>query len=91
MRKVIELIVGVLLVGTLCVGIPSVGGYIETHYTREARVVKAKAEIVIVEDKCGNEWAFEGEGFEIGQKVTLKMFNNYTDSNIEDDEIIGVK
>lgn len=66
--------------------------YIETHYTREATVIYTNDNNeVVVSDKAGNEWHFYGIGYVEGDAVKMKMFTNYTDSNIYDDEIVNVK
>lgn len=83
-------IVGFILMTTILIIAPSITGYIETHYTREANVTEVAGENVIVEDTTNNVWSFEGEGFTIGDKVTLKMDNSCTDS-IYDDVIVKVE
>lgn len=65
--------------------------YLQNHYTKEGVVVAIENEIVVVEDKIGYEWAFEGEGYKKGDKVRLLMFTNNTDNTIEDDIIEEVK
>lgn len=83
-------IVGFILMTTILIIAPSITGYIETHYTREAKVTEVTGENVIVEDTTNNVWSFEGEGFTVGDKVTLKMDNSCTDC-IYDDIIIKVE
>ena len=79
-------IYGVLLVaGLLLVG--GIGGAIETNYSRDAVVTEVNGEEIMVVDKTNNEWVFTGEGYEVGDEVTLKMFNGYTDNTLKDDEI----
>lgn len=91
MRKVLEFVKTTIIVLVFCVVIPGICGNIETHYTREATVVAIQGNKVIVEDTRGNEWSFYGGGFVEGDKVKMRMFTNYTDSNIYDDEIKDVK
>ena len=83
-------IVGFILMTTILIIAPSITGYIETHYTREAKVTEVTGENVIVEDTTNNVWSFEGEGFTVGDKVTLKMDNSCTDF-IYDDVIVKVE
>lgn len=85
-------LVTMIIVGAL-VGAMSVCSYIETHYTREdCVIVGVDGKSVDVEDRTGNVWSYEAEDEvpSVGETVLLKMFTNYTDSNIYDDEIIEV-
>lgn len=68
-------------------------GNIETHYNREGVVIEVneKTEEVVILDKSKNEWVFYGTGYEEGDRVTMKMFNGYTDNAMYDDEIVKVK
>lgn len=68
-----------------------VAGYFETHYTRDALVTSVNGNTVLAVDTTDNIWCFESAGFRKGDSVTLKMFTNYTDSIITDDEVINVK
>ena len=67
---------------------------IETHYNRKGFVsyIDRCNDIVEVEDTTGNVWKWEGdtERFNVGDNVVLKMFNNCTDLEIEDDEILKI-
>ena len=83
-------IVGFILMTTILIIAPSITGYIETHYTREAKVTEVTGKNIIVEDTTDNVWSFEGSGFIVGDKVTLKMDNSCTDS-IYDDVIVKVE
>ena len=47
--------------------------------------------MVTVEDTCGFEWEFYGDGYEVGQKVEMKMHTNFTHGEIFDDEIKKVE
>lgn len=72
-------------------GLLAAVGYNETHYDRVGQVISIEEnEIVSVKDNTGNVWAFTGTGYNIGDDVVLKMFNNCTDNIITDDEIIKV-
>ena len=83
-------IVGFILMATMLIIAPSITGYIETHYTREAKVTEVTGKNIIVEDTTNNVWSFEGSGFTVGDKATLEMDNSCTDS-IYDDVIIKVE
>lgn len=83
-------IVGFILMTTILIIAPSITGYIETRYTREAKVTEVTGGNIIVEDTTNNVWSFEGSGFIVGDKVILKMDNSCTDS-IYDDVIVKVE
>ena len=52
--------------------------------------IKNNDEVVVIDEQ--NEiWSFYGKSYLIGEKVKLVMFNNYTENNIHDDEIVNVK
>jgi hypothetical protein len=63
----------------------------ESHYTREATVIGIIGNTVTVMDECGYTWAFEGNDFNVNDKVKLMMSTMHTDSNIFDDKIEDVK
>ena len=78
-----KILIAVLLFGLLC-GI----SYHEHNYTRyDCQVIEATPYGAIFEDQCGFTWAVEGEGYEIGQVVDLKMHDNFSNAYIEDDVI----
>ena len=59
-------------------------------YFANAEVIDIEPEnIVVLETDDGNVWAINGNGFEIGDKVTVKFRNNGTE-NIEDDSIVKI-
>lgn len=66
-------------------------GNVETHYHVEATVAAIDKDEIILRTKSGEEWAFYGDGFTVGDKVRATFFTNYTDSNRLDDEIVSVK
>lgn len=76
----------------LCfVGVPMVGGYIETHYTKVLTVSEVKDDLITVKNQWGNEWCFYGDEFKVGDVVKVTFFTNNTDHTNEDDEIVKVK
>lgn len=81
MKKIIITLAVITLIGLLygC----------ESTYTRQATITKSTNGIVYCTDKQGNIWSYKGNAV-IGQKVTLKMYDNHT-SDIKDDIIKGVK
>ena len=84
-----------LICVTLCVimfiGMVGCVGYTEHRYTRKnCEVVIVENDKITVEDELGYLWTFEGEGFEKGEKVNLKMFDSCT-GTMEDDIIEGIE
>ena len=63
-----------------------------SHYyvRKDCEVVKVDGYTVSAEDDMGRWWKFEGEGFEVGDRVDLKMFDSFT-SGIKDDQVVGIK
>lgn len=53
-------------------------------------VTKIENETVEVIDAKGNLWTFTGDGFEVGDRVIVDVYNNGT-KEIYDDEIRDVK
>lgn len=81
----------VLLVG-LVVAMFSGCSYVEHHYTRKScKVIDINDGIATILDKQGNVWDIYDETLRTGDIVDLKMFDNNTIDNIEDDEIIEIK
>ena len=82
----------VLVAIMVLLGMYYVVGYIECNYTRQDCVVVEATETgAIFEDKCGFTWYVDCEGYEVGDKADLKMYNNHTDNCIDDDEVRGLK
>lgn len=90
-NEVVSFICGCVMFCFLFIVLPGIAGYYEHHYTREAEVIGVCGDLVRVEDNCGFEWEFYGEGYEVGQKVEMKMFTNFTHEKISDDEIKEVE
>ena len=53
-------------------------------------VTKIENETVEVIDAKGNLWSFTGDGFEVGDRIIVDMYNNGT-KEIYDDEIRDAK
>lgn len=70
-------------------------GYAMNHYTRyDCVVYSVEDNVVTVEDNGGQLWSFIAEdnhNYKKFDKVDLKMYNNGTEDNIQDDIIMGVK
>lgn len=87
MKKVVS---GVLMVA-LFVGMLLGVGYIEHNYTRKDCVVINSTDTgMLIEDGCGFTWYWEGEGYEVGTIVDLKMYDNITSAYVDDDIIKAV-
>ena len=84
MKKVVcNVLVVILFVGMLF-GV----GYIEHNYTRKDCVVIGSTDTgMLIEDVCGFTWYWEGESYEVGTVVDLKMYDNITSAYIDDDVI----
>ena len=89
-KEIKGFISGMSIVG-LILGALLIGGYIDTHYTREATVVDVVSDEVVVIDEFGDEWSFIGDGYKVNDNVTLVIHNNTTMNTIADDKIIDIK
>ena len=89
-KEIKEFISGMSIVGII-IGALLIGGYIDTHYTREATVVDVVSDEVVVIDEFGDEWSFIGDGYKVNDNVTLVIHNNTTMNTIADDKIIDIK
>lgn len=63
----------------------------QRQYEAEAVVIKAEDNgVVTVIDTTGNEREFYGEGFEIGDRITITL-QDYNTRTPTDDEIVGAR
>ena len=84
-------ILAATLVVILFVMMVGVIGHTEHRYTRKnCEIITVENDKITVKDELGYLWTFEGEGFEKGEKVNLKMFDNCT-GTMKDDVIEGVE
>lgn len=90
MKKLTQNLISFAIVVIIFLGI----GMLENtrhYYTREnCEVVKVNGYCVTVEDNIGHWWDFEGEGFEVGDRVDVEMWDGLT-SSIKDDQIVNAK
>ena len=91
----LEMFLGTIAIFLIVIVGPTIIGYIETHYTREdCVIVNIVNDEVIVKDKGDRLWSFyitEDSELEVNDIIDVKMFTNYTDDNIDDDEIVDIK
>lgn len=65
--------------------------YITNRYTRPCIVTGYNGNgIVTCQDMAGESWVFRGDGFYVGEEITLKMSTNGTFDYIYDDVILKV-
>lgn len=82
----------IILSAVMAFGMLTVANWAEVYYTRhDCTVVSCVEDVVVVEDKTGNEWEIIAEGLEIDDKVDLKMHTNFTDDYIYDDIVEDYK
>lgn len=89
MRKIIPIVIVIIMF--LCIGWLSNQ---EHTYTREVTVHSVEYDTVIVVDNNYNVWRYNTNDVDtslVGKTITVVMNDNYTDSNIKDDKIIGIK
>lgn len=53
----------------------------------EGTIIEVTDEVVAVETDDGNVWEFEGEGYEVGQRVEVVFSNNGSPNCYKDDVI----
>lgn len=91
----LEMLLGTVAIFLIMIVGPAIVGHIETHYTRkDCVVVNIVDDEVIVKDKGDRLWSFyitEDSELEVNDIIDVKMFTNYTDSIIDDDEIVDIK
>jgi hypothetical protein len=90
-----EVVKGFAILLIIFILIPGCLGYVETHYNREnCVVVELTNEYATAKDVNGDVWSWnidKNNDIKVGDIVTLKMHNGYTDNTINDDMVIGVK
>lgn len=70
-------------------------GHSMNYYTRyDCVVYSVEDNVVTIEDNGGHFWKFIAEdnhSYKKFDKVDLKMYNNGTENNVQDDKVMGVK
>ena len=87
MRNIISILVFVL--GTC--GFFGANSYNENYYTMPCEVIEVQADEIVVTEVTGNDWVVYAEGYKIGDKVKATFYNNHTENNRFDDEIVNLK
>lgn len=59
-------------------------GTIQTTYKLNGTVIKTEQNRVVFKDDKGEIWVFYGEGFDEGDRIIAKMFNNDTSTTYDD-------
>ena len=62
----------------------------QRQYGAEAVVIGVEGNTITVIDTTGNEREFYGEGFEIGDRITITL-QDYNTRTPTDDEIVGAR
>lgn len=62
----------------------------QRQYEAEAVVIGVEGNTITVIDTTGNEREFYGEGFEIGDRITITL-QDYNTRTPTDDEIVGAR
>ena len=78
----------ILLIVCICYGV----GYYEHNYIRpNCEVTQICDGIVTVIDETGKTWDFKAKGYNVGDIIDIKMYDNNTSAYVYDDIVKGVK
>lgn len=81
-----KVIVGIVLVVLLSIAFVVVSTS-SANYTKEVEVVEVENDVVTIVDNQGMEYSFFGDGFEVGETITVEMNINHTEQTREDDTV----
>jgi hypothetical protein len=81
----------VVLATVLFIAVLWVVSALGCYERNDCEVIGVDGTEVTVEDSLGFVWKFEGEGYTVGDIVTLVMSPNGTDNTFSDDKVIKVK
>lgn len=79
-----------IIIAIVVVGIFYWASYYEHNYTREVEVVSVHDCDITVADDYGHKWVFIGDGYKVGEIITVRMNTNCTTNMVSDDKIVGV-
>lgn len=82
-----KIMIAVLLVCCVC----GVSKWSHYYDKKNCVVVEASCTGALLVDELGEGWYCEGFDFAVGDVYEMKMFDNYTEKDIEDDEIVEIK
>ena len=91
MKNIIINTIFIIGISMMIISLMGIVGYAETHYNRQGIIIDIIDNTIVIEDKSGNLWGFEGPDYSIGQEVEMEMYTNATDNNTMDDEVINIK
>lgn len=90
-KKIREMVMEAILFIAIFILPAGIAGNIDTHYKMDGIISSVNDEEIYVVDSTGEEWAFKGNGFNVGDSVKITFFTAYTDSTRYDDEIDNVE
>ena len=79
-------IVGIVLVVLLSIAFVVVSTS-SANYTKEVEVVEVENDVVTIVDNQGMEYSFFGDGFKVGDTITVEMNINHTEQTRKDDTV----
>lgn len=90
-KRIREMVVGTILFIAVFILPAGIAGNIDTHYKMDGIISSVNDEEICVVDITGEEWAFEGNGFNVGDSVKIIFFTACIDNTRYDDEIDNVE
>ena len=87
-KKMKDAILIIAIAIVLIVGLFAGCKFERTYKRLNCEIVSIENDTVTVKDTTNNFWSFKGDGFTVGDTVTLEMDTNRTDNIIIDDKII---
>lgn len=95
MKKTIVIITAIIMaIAIITITCTACGVMHKTNaYTRttEGTIIEVNNDVVVVETEDGNIWEFYGEGYTVGQTVTVTFSNNGSPDFVKDDTIQWVR
>ncbi len=85
-----EFIMMVVCVAVFIVPV-AIADEVQYTYNMNGVISEVDGEDVSFVDEDGEEWLFVGDGFEVGDEVRVKFYNNNTPADRFDDEVEKVK
>ena len=80
-----------ILIAFFAVAVAGCVSSYEHNYTKKnCEVIQINDGIATIEDGCGFVWDIDADGLEVGEVVNLRVNDNNTINNVNDDIIIKV-